>query len=165
LYYRLSAFVLNLPPLKERKSELPFLIDYFRLKVAQQLHLTPFDFDEALVTAACAYPWPGNLRELINFIQRITIFRDRESALSELGKLVSSKSEPLSFPASMISADKGMKASTYQARMQVERDLILRTLNSTGWNRKHAAGHLKISYKTLLGKIREYGLEQARIPA
>lgn len=165
LYYRLSAFVLNLPPLKERKSEIPFLIDYFRLKVAQQLHLAPFDFDEELVTAACAYSWPGNLRELINFMQRITIFRDREIALSELGKSATSKAEPLSFPKPMVPVDTGMRASTHQARMQVERDLILRTLNSTGWNRKHAAGQLKISYKTLLCKIREYGLEQERIPA
>lgn len=165
LYYRLSAFVLNVPPLKERKSELPFFLDYFRFKVAQQLHLVPFDFDEELVTAACAYPWPGNLRELVNFVQRMTIFRDRESALSELGKSVRTKSEPLSFAKPMIPDDKGMRASAHQARMQVERDLILRTLNSTGWNRKHAAGHLKISYKTLLCKIREYGLGQVRIPA
>jgi DNA-binding NtrC family response regulator len=161
----LSSFVLNLPPLRERKIELAFLIEHFRSNLALHLHLPPFEFDEELVSAACAYPWPGNLRELMNFIQRTTIFRDREIALSELRNMVLAEPVPLSLPKPTIPTDEGMKPSTHQARMQVERSLILRTLNSTGWNRKHAADQLKISYKTLLSKIREYGIEQARIPA
>jgi two-component system, NtrC family, response regulator AtoC len=83
LYYRLSAFVLHLPPLRERKEELSHLIEHFRQSFAAQLRLPPFEFDEEILACAYAYDWPGNLRELMNFIQRTTIFRDREMALTD----------------------------------------------------------------------------------
>lgn len=167
LYYRLSAFVLNLPPLRERKEELGMLIDHFRQSFALQLHMPAFDFDEEILAAAYAYHWPGNMRELMNFIQRTTVFRDREVALSELQTATSHRPKPVTAPAPSEPAEElaDMKSSTYQARMQVEKDLIVKTLNSTGWNRKHAADRLKVSYKTLLCKIREYKIEEVRMLA
>jgi two-component system, NtrC family, response regulator AtoC len=168
LYYRLSAFVLHLPPLRERKEELGYLIEHFRQNFAAQLRLPPFEFDEEILACAYAYDWPGNLRELMNFIQRTTIFRDREIALADLRGATPTKLKPMPVP--VISEPQSskivdMRASTHQARKQVERDLIVRTLNATGWNRKHAANRLNVSYKTLLCKIREYRIEQMQISA
>jgi transcriptional regulator with GAF, ATPase, and Fis domain len=164
LYYRLSAFILNIPPLRERKDDLYLLIEHYRHSFAEQLHLPAFDFDHEMLLAAQDYGWPGNVRELMNFIQRTTIFREREAALEELGPrnlhLVSySKPAPAAEPTNVAE----MKVFVSEARVQIERDMIVKTLHETGWNRRHAADRLKISDKTLLCKMKEYHVQAARL--
>src|SRR5437868_8268185 len=164
LYYRLNAFTLTLPPLRERKEEIPILLKHFMSRMAEQYARPPLALSPELLTACANYPWPGNLRELNNFIKRFLILGDEKLAVNELqpkndgnGAQVDGSSRN-----SGENNGGGLKSLARNAKDEAEAEAISRALEETNWNRKQAAALLKISYKALLYKIRQYGIAQAK---
>src|SRR5271167_772657 len=84
LYYRLNAFTLQIPPLRERKEEIPILLKHFMSRMSEQYARAPLPFSPELMQACLDYPWPGNLRELNNFVKRYLVLGDDKLAINEL---------------------------------------------------------------------------------
>jgi two-component system, NtrC family, response regulator AtoC len=161
LYYRLNAFTLQLPPLRERKEEIPILLKHFMAHMAEEYARPPLPLSPALLRACEEHSWPGNLRELNNFVKRYLILGDEKLALSELGPKSDGTGRP--FPGKPGDGeDGGLKSLARSAKDEAEAEAIAKALEQTNWNRKQAAALLKISYKALLYKIRQYGLAEAR---
>ncbi len=161
LYYRLNAFTLQIPPLRERKEEIPILLKHFMSRMSEQYARAPLPFTPALMDACMAYSWPGNLRELNNFIKRYLVLGDEKLAIHELrphGDTHSAQSDP----ALRNNGDGpgGLKSLARTAKDEAEAEAIAHALQETNWNRKQAAAMLQISYKALLYKIRQYGIAQ-----
>jgi two-component system response regulator AtoC len=161
LYYRLNAFTLQIPPLRERKEEIPILLKHFMSRMSEQYARAPLPFTPALMDACMAYSWPGNLRELNNFIKRYLVLGDEKLAIHELhphGDAHSAQSDP----ALRNNGDGpgGLKSLARTAKDEAEAEAIAHALQETNWNRKQAAAMLQISYKALLYKIRQYGIAQ-----
>jgi two-component system response regulator AtoC len=164
LYYRLNAFTLQLPPLRERKEEVPILLKHFMSRMAERYARPPLPLSPNLLQACQDYAWPGNLREVNNFIKRYLILGDEKLAINELRPKVDGHGasfEPVAQKSGSESAG-GLKSLARSAKDEAEAEAITRALDETNWNRKQAAALLKISYKALLYKIRQYGIAQAK---
>jgi DNA-binding NtrC family response regulator len=162
LYYRLNAFVIKIPPLRERRQEIPYLLNEFATRFAGTHHVDPVTFSPEMIAAAVQYSWPGNLRELANFVKRYLITRDAGSALMEMEK--NSSRTPVQAALSLVesatpSSVSGLKSVVRSMKDQTESRMILEVLDEAKWNRRIAAERLQISYKALLYKIRSYNLE------
>ena len=163
LYYRLNAFTLQLPPLRDRTEEIPILLKHFMSRMAERFARAPLPLSQSLLEACQAYGWPGNLRELNNFIKRYLILGDEKLAINELKpKSDSSGAQFESVMESSGDSGGGLKSLARSAKDEAEAEAIARALEETNWNRKQAAALLKISYKALLYKIRQYGIAQAK---
>ena len=163
LYYRLNAFTLQIPPLRERKEEIPILLKHFMSRMSEQYARAPLPFSPELMQACLDYSWPGNLRELNNFIKRFLVLGDEKLAINELrpkGDAAGAHFDPTSRSASDSSG--GLKSVARSAKDEAEAEAITHALEATNWNRKQAATLLQISYKALLYKIRQYGIAQAK---
>jgi two-component system response regulator AtoC len=213
LYFRLNVVTISLPPLRERREEVPLLADHFLKKYAVQYNKPPVEISPELSRRFMEYNWPGNVRELENMIKRMVVLGSDTPILTELRQpvsagagraaaaigqppLVSPVSASATYPASAVSASDlpaaavasvtpasseglmpeatpcadaqtegaavsiSLKDVARAAAREAERELILRMLNRTRWNRKAAAEILGISYKALLYKIKENGLDK-----
>ncbi|MCU1298021.1 MAG: response regulator with CheY-like receiver, AAA-type ATPase, and DNA-binding domain [Acidobacteriaceae bacterium] len=163
LYYRLNAFTLQIPPLRERKEEIPILLKHFMSRMSEQYARAPLPFSPELMQACLAYPWPGNLRELNNFIKRYLVLGDEKLAINELKPKEDGTHSDPAFRGSSESGGLGgggLKSVARGAKDEAEAEAIARALEETNWNRKQAAAQLQISYKALLYKIRQYGIAQ-----
>jgi DNA-binding NtrC family response regulator len=165
LYYRLNAFTLSLPPLRERKEEIPILLKHFMSRLSERYARAPLPMSAGLMQACLDYTWPGNLRELSNFIKRFLILGDEKLAVNELQPKNDGNGTHFD-AASRNSGDNngggGLKSLARNAKDEAEAEAINKALEETNWNRKQAAALLKISYKALLYKIRQYGIAQAK---
>ena len=154
LYFRISGVCLRLPLLRERKEDIPVLMEHFLAKhaaeVGREVPVLSVDEMEILET----YDWPGNIRELKNLARKIAVLGDTGKALGELR--VTRRTEA---PRHEEEQSLSLKVAARMASRQAERELILKALERTHWNRKRAAQELQISYKSLLYKIKETGLE------
>jgi transcriptional regulator with PAS, ATPase and Fis domain len=159
LYYRLNAFTLRLPPLRSRVDEIPLLLNYFATQFAADYDREPFCFSRRLREACMDYSWPGNIRELQNFVQRLLIQGDEEQAIRELQVPGYSGAHAISRPVIREIATIDLKELGRQLKSKAEKPTIEKALQDTRYNRKAAARQLKISYKGLLLKLREYGLD------
>ena len=163
LYYRLNAFTLQIPPLRERREEIPILLKHFMARLSEQYARPPLPFSPEMLQATATYPWPGNLRELSNFIKRYLVLGDEKLAINELqprsdGSGAQFDAAP---PRSNTSESSGgLKSLARSAKDEAEAEAIAKALDETNWNRKQAAALLQISYKALLYKIRQYGIAQ-----
>lgn len=168
LYYRLNAFTMSLPPLRERKEEIPILLKHFMARMSELYARAPLPLSPPLLDACLQHPWPGNLRELSNFVKRYLVLGDETLAVSELQPRPDGGGGVRVDPAgkaAVASADAGgggLKSLARSAKDEAEAEAISRALEETNWNRKQAAVLLKISYKALLYKIRQYGIAQSR---
>ncbi len=162
LYYRLSTFVLHIPPLRERREEIPYVLTQMSQQLAMTHDLDPVSFSPRMIAACVAYHWPGNLRELGNFVKRYLVIRDEPAALADLESKIPGYFEPVPVPAlaSAVTptASPDLKSMVRGLKDQAEMQAIRETLAETKWNRRIAAGRLNISYKALLYKIRQYNL-------
>ncbi len=163
LYYRLNAFTLLLPPLRERKEEIPILLKHFMSRMSERYARGPLPLSSTLMQACLDYSWPGNLRELSNFLKRYLILGDEMLAVNELrprtdgaGARFDAASRNPAEPAG------GLKSLARSAKDEAEAEAIARALEETNWNRKQAAALLRISYKALLYKIRQYGIAESK---
>jgi two-component system, NtrC family, response regulator AtoC len=163
LYYRLNAFTLHLPPLRERKEEIPILLKQFMSRMAERYARPPLPLSPSLLQACQDHPWPGNLRELNNFLKRYLILGDENLAVSELQPR-NDGTGGASGEASSKTANGagGLKSLARNAKDGAEAEAITRALEQTNWNRKQAAAILQISYKALLYKIRQYGIAETK---
>ena len=159
LYYRLNALTIELPPLRERREEIPALVRHFMARFSARYARTPVLFTPKLTEACLNSPWPGNLRELENFVKRYLILGDESLALAELETRDGSEADP-AIRTQPLTTDKptGLKSLVRNLKDEAEMQAISQALEQTNWNRKKAAVLLNISYKALLYKIRQYGL-------
>lgn len=157
LYYRLNAFTIHLPPLREQREGIPHLLRHFMSRSAAEFGRKPLPLSPVLLDAASRYDWPGNIRELENLVKRYMIIRDEKQILNDMS---ASKQELPSHVSVASPAPKthDLKSLVRDMKSEAETDAISRVLEMTKWNRKEAARHLHISYKALLYKIRKYKL-------
>ena len=158
LYYRLNTLSVLLPPLRERREEIPSMIRHFMARFAARYARTPVPLSPKLVEACLKHPWPGNLRELENFVKRFLILGDEDLAIAELE--IPEEATPLASPAPVVAAERpgDLKSLVRSLKDEAEVQAIRQALEQTNWNRKKAAASLNISYKALLNKIRQFGL-------
>jgi DNA-binding NtrC family response regulator len=159
LYYRLNAFTLQIPPLRERKEEIPILLRHFMTHMSEQYARPPLPLSPQLMQACLEYSWPGNLRELNNFVKRFLVLGDESLAIKEL-QVEHAGGRAHSEGDSRAEGSGGLKSVARNAKDEAEAEAIARALEETNWNRKQAAAQLQISYKALLYKIRQYGLAE-----
>jgi two-component system, NtrC family, response regulator AtoC len=161
LYYRLNAFTLQLPPLRDRKEEIPILLKHSMTLMAERYARAPLPLSPALLQACQDHSWPGNLRELNNFLKRYLILGDETLAVSELQPR-NDGTGPHGSASAHASDAGGLKSLARSAKDEAEAEAIARALDQTNWNRKQAAVILQISYKALLYKIRQYGIAESK---
>ena len=159
LYYRLNAFTLNLPPLRERREEIPLLLKQFMARYASQYARTALPLSTDLVNACLRYSWPGNLRELENFVKRYLILGDESLLRSELkSRAKETECTPESARTVGGTPAGGLKSLVRCLKEKAEVNAISRALEEANWDRKQAAQILSISYKALAYKISQYGI-------
>jgi len=154
LYFRINGAMLRLPPLRERKEDIPLLLEYFFLKHSNELKKTTPDLNSDARELLDSYDWPGNIRELENVAKKIVAVGDPALALADL--CATQVSVQIDDEKLRVSS---LKVASRAASRQAERVLIQKALERTHWNRKRAAQDLRISYKSLLYKIKQTGLE------
>jgi len=160
LYYRLNAFTLSLPPLRDRKEEIPILLKHSMTRMAERYARAPLPLSPTLLQACQDHTWPGNLRELNNFLKRYLILGDEALAVTELLPKNDSSGGAKTDAARADAG--GLKSLARGAKDEAEAQAIARALEQTNWNRKQAAVILQISYKALLYKIRQYGIAETK---
>jgi len=213
LYYRLQVIELRIPPLRERREEIPSLVEFFLGKYAAVYRRPPVRPSRVLLEALLAYPWPGNIRELENMMKRYVVLQEESLLIGELVRLqqvaqaaqqaapavavpapaaamaaggavavaappappvmaplppiVLPPPAPIVDPDEQVIEDKAMDADgidlqvlARNAAMKAEREAIDQALAKFRWNRRKAAAYLKVSYKTLLNKMKECGISE-----
>ena len=154
LFYRLNVLPLHLPALRERREDIPLLVEYFIQKYNQQHRLDVQGFTEAALSRLLEYPWPGNVRELENAVERAMILTQGKKIETD-----SLPSEVLGERAPWKREIWGEELSIKKANRIMEEELIRRALKKTKGNRTQAAKILEISHPALLSKIKEYRVE------
>jgi two-component system response regulator AtoC len=158
LFYRINVVSIELPPLRSRAEDIPDLVSYF-LQVHRTRHnMQARPLSQAALQLLTRHPWPGNIRELENLIERYVILGSEEAISSELLNWESSHATQ-EIP---VEGQIHLKKVTRQAVHDLERKIILSVLEANHWNRKRTASALKISYRALLYKIRRAGLPRKR---
>ncbi len=165
LYHRLNVVDIQIPPLRERREEIPALVETFLHRFALKYRKDPRPLSVALMRAFDRYPFPGNIRELENMIKRVVVLETEQPLLAELlaGQRVHrgpSRLAGLIDDLAERAGDLPLKEVGRLAALEAEKETIESILARTSWNRKKAAALLSVSYKTLLQKIRECGLEE-----
>ena len=153
LFYRLNGVCLRLPPLRERKEDIPVLVDFFLKKNSLALGRPQPAVSSRALQAMQLHAWPGNIRELENVVRRMVALGS-DSPVSELASFSNGERN------SQGNGEKlSLKETAREASRLAEKELILKVLSRTHWNRKRAAQQLQISYKALLYKLRQMGLD------
>lgn len=156
LYYRLNAFTLTVPPLRERREEIPVLLRYYMNNLARQFGKNTLPISSKLEQECLTYHWPGNLRELGNLVKRYLVLEDESQLVDELRN--KARDAGVDDGAASASGRGGLKALVRSLKDDAEAREIQRSLDDANWNRKVAAAELNISYKALLYKIKQHGL-------
>jgi two-component system response regulator AtoC len=159
LYYRLDVIQIRIPPLRERREEIPALIDAL-LADANTQYRRAVEIPAAVRRRLIEHSWPGNIRELQNVIKRLVVLGTAARLDGELGAEppVVRAPAPESVPVAVDDGPVGLKQIARRAARDAERLAIADMLERTRWNRTKAARMLQISYKALLYKIVECGL-------
>ena len=166
LYYRLNVYTICLPPLRERREDIPALLEHFINHWSEQIDRPPLPVSPTLLAACMEYSWPGNIRELENFVRRYLIIGDESQALRQLQQDVTAYASgpvPVASPAARApKAQPGdLKEEVRRLKEGAEKTAITRALAFTGGNRTEAARLLHISVRALQYKIRNFGVENA----
>ncbi|HVN19449.1 MAG TPA: sigma 54-interacting transcriptional regulator [Dongiaceae bacterium] len=150
-YYRISGVCLRLPPLRQRKEDIPRLMEHFLGKYAVEFHRPVPELSPEMYRLFREYSWPGNLRELENAARLLVAVGDEQLAMGGLRALLQKPAER--------GNGVSLKAASRAASHEAEKALILKALTRTRWNRRRAAEELQISYKALLYKLKQIGYE------
>lgn len=156
LYYRLNAFTLNIPPLRERRDEIPALLTHYMNRTAEKFGKNPLSISDRLLQECLRYHWPGNLRELGNFVKRYLVLENEDLIMDELR--LKARGNGAEDGEGTSPRGGGLKALVRNLKDDAEAREIQRALENARWNRKAAAAELNISYKALLYKIKQHGL-------
>jgi two-component system response regulator AtoC len=151
LYYRLSGVCLRIPPLRQRKEDIPELVSFFLARYSEVFHRPAPELSAPTRQLFLDYSWPGNLRELEAAARAIVAVGDESVAMGGLRSM-------------LVRSDNGtngarvsLKEVARAASREAEKELILKALTRTRWNRRRAAQELQISYKALLYKLKQIG--------
>ena len=154
LYYRLSGVCLRIPPLRQRKEDIPHLVSFFLARHSESFHRPLPPLSAQTQQLFRDYSWPGNLRELDSAVRAIVAVGDESVAMGGLRSI-------------LVCSDNGhngdkvsLKEASRAASREAEKELILKVLTRTRWNRRRAAQELQISYKALLYKLKQIGYGQ-----
>jgi two-component system, NtrC family, response regulator AtoC len=157
LYYRINGVCLRLPPLRDRKEDIPLLVESFLTKYAAEFGRPRPSLSPRALRMLLDYSWPGNIRELENAVKKIVALGAENLALPDL------VAEPAEIRTEVNETRcYSLKAAARAASREAEREMILEALARTRWNRKRAAQELQISYKSLLYKLKQIGLPDSR---
>jgi transcriptional regulator with PAS, ATPase and Fis domain len=159
LFYRINVISIQLPPLRDRRQDIPIMLDYFLARFSERFQRPAPPFSRAVVQLLQQRDWPGNIRELENCVARYVLLGSVDTFRSEFAER-----QPLVPPFEV--AEDGsvpLKRIAKQAIREVERNLIVRALEANNWNRRKAAEILNISYRALLYKIHQAGLPPKRL--
>jgi two-component system response regulator AtoC len=156
LYYRINGVCLRLPALRERKEDIALLVEFFLTKHAALLARPRPTLSPKTLHMFLDHSWPGNIRELENVVKQIVALGDEQLAVSDL-----SHAPTDSRIAVTEARTHSLKAAARAASREAEREMILKALERTRWNRKRAAQELQISYKSLLYKLKQIGFENS----
>jgi two-component system, NtrC family, response regulator AtoC len=188
LFFRLNVVCITLPPLRQRRDEIPMLTERFLAQYAEHYNKPKIPLANDTMRLFAEYEWPGNVRELENLLKRAVILGSDESIRRDLAGAIAGRTLPPGLIPALRpspSPDAGSQAAPASpvvnaapapgvpvptgslkdigrhAAREAERDLIYRTLQQTRWNRREAAEILGVSYKALLYKIKEAELDKA----
>ena len=171
LYYRFNVVNITIPPLRERVEEIPVFVEYFLNKFSKKYQKTVKSIPPSLMKVILRHHWPGNVRELENAIQRFVVLGNETDFLSELvpeaqKEIPSVKTEDGMLPKGnpVLKGNPALKEVHRQAVLHAEGEAIQQALELTNWNRKKAAKLLKISYKSLLNKIKQCAIRKSPFP-
>lgn len=172
LYYRINAITLEIPPLRERISDIPLLADFFADQFCLEHGVGHIELPKKLKDSFCRYSWPGNVRELKNVVRKTILYANRDNPFQNLA--ANSEKSPDAMesdqyiyamvdPSSLKNYLKSHSNLTLKKvrriyLLRAEKKIIKKALEKTNWNRKKAAELLEISYKSLLNKVKEYQL-------
>jgi two-component system response regulator AtoC len=175
LYYRLNVINLGIPPLRKRIEDLPQLADFFTDRFCHQLGKSHYELSAKTKTIFSSYFWPGNVRQLENLVRDIVARGEEDSQIEKLLLLSENHRLRNNFEGFLSHGElTGVKnyveeTDNYSLKdigqkfcQRFEKRLVKKVLDSTNWNRRKAAAMLDISYKSLLNKIKEYNLTEAR---
>ena len=137
------------------------MIRHFMARFSARYARTPLPVSPKLLDSCLKYSWPGNLRELENFVKRFLILGDEKLAIAELEQQDDGETQTVPTPGEVSEKPGDLKSLVRNVKDEAEVHAIRRALEQTNWNRKRAAADLNISYKALLYKIRQYGLDQS----
>jgi len=143
LYYRISGVCLRLPPLRQRREDIPILMEHFLRKFGRDFQRTVPALSQDTRRLFQEYSWPGNVRELENAAKAIVALGDESVAMGGLRAMLSRPN------AGVNGGQVSLKQAARAASREMEKELILRALTRTRWNRRRAAQDLQISYKAL----------------
>jgi DNA-binding NtrC family response regulator len=162
LYYRINGVNLRLPPLRQRKDDISGLLDFFLKKYASLFGRSEPRLSSATVDILLSYSWPGNIRELENVARKIVALGNEHLAVGDLSNgnvPKAAESAPDSSSGNGHATGQSLKQVSREASRHAERAMILKQLERTHWNRKKTARDLQISYKALLYKLKQLGLD------
>ena len=171
LYYRINGVHLRLPPVRDRKEDIPALLEFFFRRYASLFERAEPKISPSTMSLLLRYPWPGNIRELENVARKIVALGDEHLAIHDLvAENIVKVPNPLpgnaKIPENVLSQPPSgsLKEAARAASRVAERAMILNQLERTHWNRKRAARELQISYKALLYKLKQLGLDGSNSP-
>jgi transcriptional regulator with PAS, ATPase and Fis domain len=159
LYYRINVINITVPPLRDRKEDIPLLCEHFLARTAQEKGIKPRVLTKRALEKIFDYPWPGNIRELENEMERVTVLAGTESKIT----------------VDMLSArirEFGERNKVQGVRIQgklrdaleeLEREMIREGLKRTGWNKSRLAKELGISRAGLINKVEKYNLDKRKL--
>jgi transcriptional regulator with PAS, ATPase and Fis domain len=147
LYYRLNVIPIFVPPLRERKDDIPLLTSHFLQKFSREKGKDVNSISSEVLETLVAHSWPGNVRELENVVEHAIIVSKQEKVL------------PKDLPQYLL--QQPLPGPQLGSLEDHEKDLIMKTLEETNWNKHQAARRLKINRSTLYGKMKRYGLIKA----
>ena len=161
LYYRLNVVNITIPPLRERKEEIPIFVEYFLSKFSKKYQKKANPLSDNIVEVFSRHHWLGNVRELENVVQRFVVLGDEKAIIEELNSMMKDGFIPGDKKAAPTKKSwPSFKEVHYEAIKKAESEMIVKALEMTKWNRKKAADLLNISYKALLYKIKECRLDK-----
>ena len=163
LYFRLNGFCLRIPALRQRPEDIPSLFAAFVAKHAALLGRQQPQVETATIDLLMQYSWPGNVRELENVARNIVVLGDAELVVRELA-VNGLRKAPDDNRSSSADDSISLKQAAREASRKAERKIILESLERTHWNRKRSARELQISYKALLYKLKQLGLDNGAGP-
>jgi len=160
LFFRLSVFPIHIPPLRERMSDVHLLAQFFVDKFSRDLHRHGLSLSPEAARALGNYSWPGNVRELQNTIERAVILTDsNQIQAADLNFAFQQRKKSDDSLAHALDLSGTLAEVSSRAAKIAEKAKIKQSLDLAGWNKTQAAELLQVSYKTILNKVKEYGLE------
>lgn len=152
LYYRLSVVTIELPPLRERRDDIPVLIEYFLRQFAVRYGIADLSVSGDAMRLLAQYPWPGNIRELQNVIERLAVLaRDKEIDVGNLPEEIRNADSRVTSIGLRL-PEEGIDLE------EIEKEILLQALEKQRWNQTHAAKYLNISRKTLIYRMEKFSL-------